>query len=307
VHTLERGAIRRDARTASGAFRRSVAAAVVTIPALATLYALASALAEPPSRVALFLLALFYVATVAGIEVGFHRLVAHRAFTTYRALRALFICLGSMGGQGPVIFWVAEHRAHHAHADREGDPHSPRVAGGSALGPVRGIVHAHVGWLFTSPSASWARFAADLLRERYVFRLNMAYPALVVLGLALPAAIAGAIGGTWRDAFEGLLWGGLVRMWLVHNVTWSVNSVCHRFGRRPFDTRCSSGNVAWLALPSLGGSWHNNHHAFPRTASNSFAWWQLDGCGRLIMLLGACRLAWHIRGPGAGRAAGESR
>lgn len=238
-----------------------------------------------------------YVATVFGVEIGYHRYVTHAAFETSGAMRAALVALGSMAAQGPVLFWAASHRQHHAFTDEAGDPHSPRLAGKGLSGTLRGLRHAHAGWLFTSSYASWARFVPDLLRDRTLFRLNQWYPGLVALGLVLPALAGALLAGSWQGFWSGLLWGGLVRICLVHQATWSVNSICHRFGSRPYRARGGSANNAWLALPSLGGSWHNNHHAFPQTAVNRFEWWQLDLCGAAIRGLERLKLAWNVNFP----------
>jgi acyl-CoA synthetase (AMP-forming)/AMP-acid ligase II/fatty-acid desaturase len=240
------------------------------------------------------LLAGMYVATVLGVEVGLHRHFSHRAFKAHGAVRAALAILGSMAAQGPVLFWVSIHRRHHAHSDRPGDPHSPYYDGaGKPLG--RSLLHAHMGWLFETDGADLASYAPDVLRDRLAFALHRTYPLWVAAGLALPAAIGGAISGTWMGALGGFLWGGLVRVLLVHHATWAVNSLCHVHGHRAHATRDHSTNNVWLILPSLGGSWHNNHHAYPSAAINTTRWWQADPSGWTISLLGRLGLAWDIR------------
>jgi stearoyl-CoA desaturase (delta-9 desaturase) len=235
-----------------------------------------------------------YLATVWGVEVGLHRHYSHRAFKAHWTVRGALGILGSMAAQGPVLFWVSIHRRHHAHSDRPGDPHSPYYDGeGRPLGPS--LLHAHVGWLFETDGADLASYAPDVLRDRLAFALHRTYPVWVVAGLALPAAIGGAITGTWLGALSGFLWGGLVRVLLVHHATWAVNSLCHTVGDREHATRDHSTNNLWLILPSLGGSWHNNHHAYPSAAINTTHWWQADPSGWTINLLGRLGLVWDIR------------
>lgn len=270
---------------------------VVLLPFLAGAYALVSLTRGLPSSVDLALLLAMYLATTFGVEAGFHRFIAHRAFDARSPLRVALVVLGSMAAQGPVLFWVAAHREHHAFTDQAGDPHSPRLHGEGFWGSLRGLWHAHVGWLFVSRPSSWARFAPDLLKDRRLFRLNQWYPLWVLLGLILPAAAGGLLTGSWQGFWSGMLWGGLVRIFLVQQATWSVNSLCHRFGSHPFDGTGTSMNNAWLALISLGGSWHNNHHAFPRTAVNRFEWWQFDFCGAVIRAFERVNWASNINFP----------
>jgi len=238
-----------------------------------------------------------YLLTAVGITVGFHRLLTHRAFKTHRLIRYLLAALGSMAVQGPAIDWVADHRKHHTFTDEEGDPHSPHAGQGAGLlGMARGLWHAHVGWLFsTHGQASSKRFARDLLEDAGMRRLNRSFPLLVLASLAIPFLLGLAIsGGSLTAALAALLWGGLVRIFLVHHVTWSINSICHFFGSRRFPTEDRSTNVFWLALPSLGEAWHHNHHAFPRSAFHGLRWWELDPSGWLILAMAKVGLAWDV-------------
>ena len=244
------------------------------------------------------LLAVFYLLTALGIEAGFHRFFSHAAFSSGPRTTYLLGAMGSMAAEGPVLFWAATHRQHHVFTDQAGDPHSPHGHDGSWHGRVRHFIHAHIGWLFASQHSSWARFAPDLLRRRAIMTINQHYLLWVLLGLALPAAIAGVIGGSWAAAGNGLVWGGLLRIFLLHHVTWGVNSLAHCWGKRPYNTRDRSGNLAWLALPSVGGAWHNNHHAVPASARNDHqSPWQLDLSGWFIELLGVLGLAGDIKRP----------
>jgi stearoyl-CoA desaturase (Delta-9 desaturase) len=246
----------------------------------------------------LAILAGMYLLTALGVTVGFHRLLTHRAFETRRWLRGTLAVLGSMSVQGPVIDWVADHRKHHTFTDEEGDPHSPHAGHGAGLrGMLGGLWHAHVGWLFrTHGQASSKRFARDLLADPAMRRINKSFPALALLSLVLPFLLGLALSGGSLVAggLGALLWGGLVRIFLVHHITWSINSICHFFGRRRFETDDESTNVFWLALPSLGEAWHHNHHAFPQSAFHGLRWYELDPSGWLILGLERIGLAWDV-------------
>ena len=234
-----------------------------------------------------------YIFTGVGITVGFHRLLTHRAFQTYPWLERTFAVMGSLAVEGSVLDWVADHRKHHAHADKEGDPHSPHVGHGSGL---RGLWHAHTGWLLeTQGQADWKRYATELYEDQKMRQIGRRFPFLVIVSLAIPT-LAGFVldGFTLRGALMGYIWGGLVRIFLVHHVTWSVNSICHFFGRRRFEIEDQSTNVAWLALFSLGESWHHNHHAFPRSAYHGLRWWEIDLSGLFISMLARVGLAWNV-------------
>jgi stearoyl-CoA desaturase (Delta-9 desaturase) len=247
-----------------------------------------------PSDVLVF--AVMYVLSGFGVTVGFHRMLTHRAFATHRATRYVFAILGSLSVQGPVIDWVADHRKHHAHTDQEGDPHSPHVGHGAGVrGALRGLWHAHAGWLWrTHGQARAHKYARELIEDRGMRRINRRFPLIVLASLALPALIGLALTGTLHGALTALVWGGFARIFLQHHITWSVNSVCHFFGRRRFEVDDHSTNVFWLALPSLGESWHHNHHAFPRSAAHGLRWWELDPSAALIALMRRLGLAWDV-------------
>ena len=240
--------------------------------------------------------AAMYLLTAIGITVGFHRLLTHRSFQTSKPLEYTFAALGSMAVQGPVISWVADHRKHHAHTDEEGDPHSPHVGHGRGMrGVLAGLWHAHAGWLLsTQGRADWKRYAADLYEDDGMRRINRNFVPLVLLTLALPALAGYVVSGSFVGALTGLLWGGLVRIFFVHHITWSVNSICHFLGTRRFDTDDRSTNVFWLALPSLGESWHHNHHAFPRSAVHGLGRREIDPSGALIAAMEKLGLARNV-------------
>jgi stearoyl-CoA desaturase (delta-9 desaturase) len=264
----------------------------VIIPFIAFLAALVLLWNRAVGPLDLAILAGLYLVSGVGVTVGFHRLLTHRAFEAHRPTKYLLAILGSLSVQGPVITWVADHRKHHAHTDEEGDPHSPHVGHGSGL---RGLLHAHMGWLMNNMGrAQRRRYAPELMEDRGMRAINRSFELIVVAGLAIPFALGYLIGGTLTAALTALLWGGLVRIFLLHHVTWSINSVCHFFGRRRFATEDHSTNVFWLALPSLGESWHHNHHAFPRAAQHGLRRWELDPSGAVIGLLERAGLAWNV-------------
>ena len=265
----------------------------VVVPFVGVIAAVALLWDRAVDGVDLGLLGAMYLLTAAGVTVGYHRLLTHRAFQTYPWLERALAVLGSLSVQGSVMDWVADHRKHHAHADKEGDPHSPHVGHGNGLG---GLWHAHTGWLLeTQGQADWKRYAAELYEDNAMRRIGRRFPLLVLVSVLLPT-VAGFIlhGFTLGGALRGLIWGGLVRIFLVHHVTWSVNSICHFFGSRRFDTKDRSTNVAWLSVPSLGESWHHNHHAFPRSAYHGLRWWEIDPSGLLISTLERLGLAWNV-------------
>jgi stearoyl-CoA desaturase (delta-9 desaturase) len=241
-------------------------------------------------------LAIVYTLTGLGITVGFHRLLTHRSFKTGRVVRATLAILGSAAVEGPVISWVADHRKHHAFSDVHGDPHSPHVDHGVGwAGALRGLVHAHVGWLFRHDQrGARARYAPDLLADPVIRFVDRTFPLWALGGLALAFGLGVAIGGTVAAGLTGLLWGGGVRMFLLHHVTYSINSICHVFGARRFGTSDESRNVAWLALPSFGESWHNNHHAFPTSAEHGHGRREVDLSRGVITILERLGLAWDV-------------
>ena len=244
----------------------------------------------------LLVMAITYTLTGVGITVGYHRLLTHRSFKTTRPLRALFAVLGSMAVEGSPIEWVATHRKHHSFSDQPGDPHSPHADRATGWrGAVRGLVHAHVGWMFRGKDmANPRRYARDLLADRDLRFISRTFPLWVVAGLALPFGLGVALTGTLVGGLTGLLWGGAVRILLLHHTTFSINSLCHFFGRRPFVTGDHSRNLAWLAPLSFGEAWHNNHHAFPTSARHGLGRWQLDPGAWLITALERCHLVWDV-------------
>jgi len=239
------------------------------------------------------LVALFYTVTCLGVTVGFHRYFTHGAFRARRGLRIALAVVGSMAMQGPVVGWVADHRRHHAYADREGDPHSPWRFGTTPAALVKGFWHAHMGWMFEREQTNAQRFAPDLLADRDIQRVDRLFPVLTVLTLLAPAVLGGVITMSWWGAVTAFFWASLVRVALLHHVTWSVNSICHMIGDRPFEARDKSANFWPLAIASMGESWHNSHHADPTCARHGVQRGQIDISARLIWIFE--KLGWVSR------------
>ena len=244
----------------------------VIIPFLATVLAIYLLWQRAVSWSDLVLLAVMYSLIKLGEEVGIHRMLSHRSFRAHPAVKFVLLVLGSMTVEGPVLDWAAIHIKHHARADREGDPHSP----------LEGFFHAHMGWFFKGDIPDPNIYCRHLLKDPIVVFVSRTYALWVVLSLGIPLLIGG---------WTGFLWAGLVRIFLVHHVTFSTNSICHSFGRREFETTDQSRNQWIVALLSFGQGWHNNHHAFPRSAFAGLHWWQIDGSGCVIWILERCGLA----------------
>jgi stearoyl-CoA desaturase (delta-9 desaturase) len=268
----------------------------VVIPFAAILAAIVMLWNQAVSIRDLAILLVMYVPIGLGVTIGYHRMLTHRAFATSKPLQYLFAILGTASVQGPVIAWVADHRKHHAHTDEEGDPHSPHVGHAPGLrGVLAGLWHAHTGWLFDEHGrADWRKYAPDLMDDDGMKLINRLFPFIVLASLAIPFAAGWALGGTLAAALTALLWGGLVRVFLLHHVTWSINSICHFSGTRRFEVEDRSTNVFWLAIPSLGESWHHNHHAFPRSAVHGLKPWEVDLSSLVIAAMEKAGLAWNV-------------
>ena len=277
--------------------QRRIAWITIITPFLGTIAAIGLLRVTDMSMATLGLLFAMHFVGMLGITTGYHRLFAHRSFKTGNVVKVLLIVMGSMAAEGPVIHWVSNHRRHHEFSDRPGDTHSPHIYQGERFGWIRGVWHAHIGWMFSSEVTNPARYAADLLRDPVVTRMNRLYPFWVLLGIAIPAVLGGILSASWMGALNGGLWGGLVRIFTVHHATWSINSITHLYGKRPYVSREYSTNNVWLALPSAGEAWHNCHHAFPASARFGLAWWQIDLGYLLIVALQWCGLAWDINTP----------
>jgi stearoyl-CoA desaturase (delta-9 desaturase) len=244
--------------------------------------------------------AFMYVVTGHGITVGFHRYFTHRAFRARRWLRVTLAVAGSMAIQGSVIQWVSDHRKHHRFSDREGDPHSPWRYGRNVGALAKGFFYSHLGWLFDWEKTSEKRYAPELLADRVIRWVSTTFPLWVVLSMLVPPLVGGLWAWSWRGALTAFFWGTLVRVGLLHHVTFAINSVCHIKGRRPFRTRDRSQNVWWLALPSLGESWHNFHHADPTSARHGVRRFEIDTSAMVIKVMEKLRWVQDVRWPDAG-------
>ncbi|HEX6389658.1 MAG TPA: acyl-CoA desaturase [Solirubrobacteraceae bacterium] len=278
------------------ALQRRVNLAAVVIPFLAFLTAAVLLWDDFIGWTDIAILVALYLPAGFGITIGYHRMLTHQAFQTSKPVRYLFAILGSTAVQGPVIEWVADHRKHHAHTDEEGDPHSPHThAGEGWRGAFEGLWHAHVGWLWkTQGQASRRKYAPDLMEDGGMRWINRKFLWWVLLPLFIAFGAGYALTGELKGALTALLWGGFVRIFFLHHVTWSINSICHFFGTRRFETDDHSTNVFWLALPSLGESWHHNHHAFPRSARQGLARFELDPSAWIITGMEKLGLVWNV-------------
>ena len=218
-----------------------------------------------------------YVICGFGITIGYHRMLTHHAFEAVRPLKAALLIAGSFALQGSALDWAIDHRTHHAYSDKAGDPHSPHHGfARGPLGAIKGLLHAHMGWMFRHNRTDQERYGKDILQDRLTMTVSRLFPLWAVLTFVVPFVLGGLLTMSWKGAVTGLVWGGLVRLFFNHHVTWSVNSICHFFGKRPFSTSDQSTNNWVLALPSLGESWHHNHHVFPTSAFHGLSWRQID-------------------------------
>jgi stearoyl-CoA desaturase (Delta-9 desaturase) len=275
--------------------------AIVKVFVIAPFLAL---LAAPPllwgwglSWLDIVLAVLFYFVTLAGVTVGYHRHFTHRSFKATRALKIGLAAVGSMALQGPVITWVADHRRHHAFTDREGDPHSPWLFGTTPAAVARGFWHSHFGWLLRHERANPVRFAPDLLADPDIARVNRQFPLWTAISLLAPAALGGLLSWSWWGVLTAFFWAGLVRIAVLHHVTWSVNSICHMIGTRPWTARDRSTNFWPLAIATMGESWHNLHHADPTCARHGVSRGQIDMSARIIAVLERLGWAFDVRWP----------
>jgi stearoyl-CoA desaturase (delta-9 desaturase) len=295
--------------TLGGPAQVAIAAAIAGLPFAGLIAALSLAWGHGVSLTDMLLMTGLYAFTGLGVTIGFHRCFTHRSFTAAPALRVVLAIAGSMSFQGDVIGWVATHRRHHAFSDRPGDPHSPYRHGSSLGGLLRGLLDAHVGWFFRADPTPADRYAPDLRADPAMRAVSRAFPALSVLSLAVPFGLGWAIGGTLYGALTALLWAGLVRVLLLQHVTWSVNSLCHLLGNRPFTTRRfdRATNLWPLALLSFGESWHNLHHSDPTCARHGVDRFQIDITAEMIRLLERIGWATNARWPTPSRLADRRR
>jgi stearoyl-CoA desaturase (delta-9 desaturase) len=297
------------AHPAASALERRITVVAVVLPFAGFLAALWLLWGGAVSGRDLAILAVAYVLVGFGVTIGFHRMLTHRSFEAKPWLRATLAVLGSMSVQGAVIHWVADHRRHHAFTDEEGDPHSPHTHSGAGWrGVLVGLWHSHMGWLFEDEHTSARRYAPDLRKDPIIRRIDRLFPFWVLLGLLVPAVAGFALsGGSLFAAFTAFLWAGLVRVFLLHHATWSVNSICHMYGRRPFATDDQSRDNWLVALVSLGEGWHHSHHAFPTSAQHGLRRTQIDPSYAVIRVLERLGLVWNVKRPQAERIAAKRR
>jgi stearoyl-CoA desaturase (Delta-9 desaturase) len=295
-----------EATTAVGTVRQRtsrvsqvVTMIAVVVPPLGILLAMGFLWGIAFHWVDVVLFAVLYVVCAFGTTIGFHRFFTHRGFEARAPVKAALAILGCMTMQGPVTQWVTDHRKHHALSDKPGDPHSPHVGhGDGAWGAMRGFVHAHVGWMFSNMGMEQGReYGRDLYDDRLIRTIDRLYLLWVFLTLGIPFAIGYAIGGTWQAGVEGLVWGGLIRIFAYQHATFSVNSICHMFGRQDYRSRDEARNNWVVALLVFGEGWHNNHHAFPVSARHGLRRWQLDMSWWVIRGLEKLRLVWDVKVP----------
>jgi stearoyl-CoA desaturase (Delta-9 desaturase) len=249
------------------------------------------------SWVDLGLLMTMYILTALGITVGYHRLFTHRAFETNRVVQFVIGIFGSMAVQGPLLKWVAMHRRHHQFSDKPDDPHSPHHQGNGILGLLKGIWHSHLGWLFQPDPPNLSRYVGDLRQSKGLRVVSKLFPLWVMVGLLIPAVLGGLLTRTWMGVLSGLVWGGLVRIFFVHHVTWSINSVCHLWGRQAYRSHDESRDNFIFGILGMGEGWHHSHHAFPTSARHGLRWWQIDMSYYFIRLLSLIGLAWNVKVP----------
>jgi len=276
---------------------RIAIAAFIVVPLLAVAAAIPVAWGGWVSWVDISLLIALWAITALGITVGYHRFFTHGSFKAPRAVKITLALMGSLAIEGSINQWVADHRKHHQFSDDFGDPHSPWRFGTSRRAVAKGLLWAHMGWLFSEDQTAVEEYAPDIAADADLQRISRSFPLIVVTSLFLPALLGGLITWSWMGALTAFFWGGLFRIAFVHHVTWSINSICHVFGTRPFKTRDQSSNVAWLAIPSFGESWHNLHHADPTCARHGVLKGQIDLSADLIRGLERMNLAHDVRWP----------
>lgn len=273
------------------------ALATMIIPAFGAIEAFRLQLTGQLTSLEWVMFAVMYFVHMGGVTMGLHRLAAHRSYTTSRWFQALLVLMGQTASQGPVLFWVATHRAHHAYSDTAADPHSPAGFGDGFWNKARGFWHGHMAWMLSRRVANWTHFARDLLRDRLMLRLHQSYVLCVIAGLALPAAVSGYAHHSWHAAFCGFIVGGLARMFWANQAAWCVGSLCHMVGDRRFRTHDDSTNNWFVALFAFGEGLQNNHHAFPSSYRHAMRWWEPDISGVCLYLMSKLGLVWGLKVP----------
>jgi stearoyl-CoA desaturase (delta-9 desaturase) len=288
---------RPDLDAPGGAGHRTLVGIFVAVPLLALLLAVPFAWGWGLGWHDILLAFVFYMVSGLGISAGFHRYFTHSSFKAKRPLRLALAVAGSLAFEGPVLNWVADHRRHHKYSDREGDPHSPWRFGNDWKALTKGLAWAHVGWIFEGNRTSQQKFCPDLLADSSIRRISRWFPAYAGISLFLPALIGGLWSMTLAGAVTAFFWAGLVRVALLQHVTWSINSICHTFGKEDFAVRDKARNVSWLAIASFGESWHNLHHADPTCARHGVLKGQIDISARLIWILEKLGWVYDVRWP----------
>ena len=290
---------------AKGKLEKFLMGVFIAVPLLAVVTAVPFAWGWGLSWTDVAIMVVLYTVSGLGVTVGYHRYFTHGSFKTKRWLRIVMALAGALAIEMSVIDWVAVHRRHHKYSDKEGDPHSPWRFGNDWKALTKGLVWAHMGWLFDSRRTSPHKYCPDLVADRDMRRISRLFPLWVAISLLLPAALGGLLTMSWWGAFTGFFWGALVRVCLLHHVTWSINSICHAMGEEEFEARDKSRNVWWLAIPSFGESWHNLHHADPTSARHGVLKGQLDSSARTIWLFEKLGWVWDVRWPNAERIAAK--
>ncbi|MGE4243952.1 acyl-CoA desaturase [Ramlibacter sp.] len=279
---------------ALGKIQTRVAFLTISVPAIGAIGAVWWGLAFGVGATTIAVTLVLYLLTTVGLTVGFHRLFTHRSFNPHVSVKAILAILGMMAAQGPLVFWVASHRRHHTFSDTPDDCHSPCLHGKGLRGRLKGLWHAHFGWMLKGEVTNVPMFARDLLQDEVVVLLNRHYLLWLTLSLIIPAVIGASQPGGWLGAMEGLLFGGLLRIFFVQQITWGLNSLNHVFGSRRYASDDCSRNIGWLALLTMGEGWHNNHHAYPGSARFGHKWWEVDLGFTLVRILQICGLCTEV-------------
>lgn len=288
-----------------GVAERLALAAFIVVPFVALVAAVPVAWGWGVGWRDLAIMTVMYFLTCHGITVGYHRCFTHGSFKPNRPLKIAVAIAGSMAVEGPLVRWVADHRRHHRFSDKEGDPHSPWRYGETVPALLKGLFWAHMGWMFDEEQTDQRKYAPDLIKDDDIRRISRQFAGWTVVSLAIPPLVGGLLSWSWQGAVTAFFWGSLVRVALLHHVTWSINSICHAVGRRPFRSRDKSGNVWWLAVLSCGESWHNLHHADPTCARHGVLRGQVDSSARIIRWMELAGWARDVRWPSRERV--ESR
>ena len=278
--------------------QKKYAWAVVFVPLISIFFSIPIVFTIGVNSIDIWIFLLMTILSTIGIEVGFHRYLSHNSFKTNNIFRKALAIMGCIAGEGPPIYWVATHRRHHQYSDKIGDPHSPNLTGTGFKNKLRGLWHAHLGWIVDLELTNTALYAKELLKDSSLYSINKYYFLWFLSGLIIPGIIEGLITQSWLGFLSGILWGGIIRIFVAQNLTYSINSLCHVYGNVFLKTEDKSKNIGGIfAILTWGGSYHNNHHAFPNTAINQFTWWQIDLSGLLLRIFESIGLVWDLKCP----------